>query len=149
MVQTHLDSTNLLNYKKNSYCVPSEINATEGPMHIPYRRYEQLLDSYEVESLTIVYQTLYPGVTLHIPMTHERFHELRVFSEMIVSLKSKGNHSSAVCANWAGVRGNLTTNNALLRVGLVYYFIHAIRLPLSAIYRVKESGAYFCSSVLA
>ena len=74
LVQTHVDSSNLLDYKKNSYCVTSEINATEGPMHILYRRYEQLLDCYEVESLTTVYQTLYPGVLLHIPMAHERFH---------------------------------------------------------------------------
>ena len=78
-------------------------------MHPLHRRYEQLFDSHEVESITTVYQTLYPGLSLHTPMAHERFHELKVFSEIIVSQKSKGSHSSAVCANWAGVGGNLAT----------------------------------------
>ena len=36
-------------------------------------------DSDEVESLTTVYQALYPGIAFeHIPMVHERFHELQV-----------------------------------------------------------------------
>ena len=133
LVETHVDSSSLLDYKKNSCCSQSEINATEGPKHMLCRRYEQLFDSYEVESLTTVYQTLYLGVPLHIPMTHERFNELRVFNETFVSLKSKGSQSSAVCANWAGVGGNFATDNSILCVGLVQYFIrHAIRLPVSA-----------------
>ena len=100
LIQRHMDSSDLLNYKKISLCIPSEINATHGPM---YRRYERLFDSSEVESLTKVYQALYPCVALpHIPMVHEIFHELKLFNETIVSSKFKGNHSSTVCANWAG-----------------------------------------------
>ena len=61
-----------------------------------------------------------------------------MFGELFVSQKSKGNHSSAVCATWAGAGGNLTTDNAILRVGLVQYFIrHTIRLPVSASERVS------------
>ena len=133
LIQTHVDSSDLLNYKKSSFCIPSEINATEGPMYTLYRRYERLFDSSEVESLTKVYQALYPCVALpHIPMVHEIFHELKVFNETIVSSKSKGNHSSAVCANWAGVGGNLATTNAVVRVGLIQSFIrHTIRFPVS------------------
>lgn len=133
LVQTHVDSSNLLEYKKNSYCILSEVNATEGPMPMLYRKYEHLFDSYEVESLTTVYQTLYPGVSLHIPMRHERFHQLRVFGETFISLKSKGSQSSAVCANWAGVGGNIATANEVLRVSLVqYFFRHTILLSVSA-----------------
>ena len=54
LIQRHVDSSD---YKKSSLCIPSEINATQGPM---YRRYERLFNSSEVESLTKVYQALYP-----------------------------------------------------------------------------------------
>ena len=65
-------------------------------------------------------------------MVHEIFHELKLFNETIVSSKFKGNHSSAVCANWAGVVGNLATTNAVVRVGLIQSFIrHTIQFPVS------------------
>ena len=133
LLQTHVDSSDLLEYKKSSICIPSHVNATEGPMHILYRRYEGLFNPDEVESLGTVYQALYPDITFdHIPMVYESVRELRVFNETIVSSKSKGNYSSAVCANWAGVGGSLATNISVLRVGLIQYFIrHAIRHPVS------------------
>ena len=57
---------------------------------------------------------------------------LRVFNETVISSKSKGNHSSAVCANWAGVGGSLATNNYVPCIGLIQYFIrHTIRFPVS------------------
>ena len=89
----------------------SLIDAKEGPMHKLYRRYECVLQSDELESLTTVYQTLYPNAKLErIPMVHERFNTLEVFNSTITSDESKGKRSSAVCANWAGVGGNLTTD---------------------------------------
>ena len=102
-------------------------------MHMLYRRYEGLFNYDEVESLTSVYKALYPSIALeHISMVHERFHTLRVFNETVISAKSKGNHSSAVCANWVGVGGSLATNNYVLCVGLIQYFIrHTIRFPVS------------------
>ena len=133
LVQTHVDSSHLLDYKKSAYNVLSAINATESSIHILYRRYECLLDSSEVESLTTVYNTLYPSSSFHVPMTHERFHALRVFNELLVSQKSKGSQSSAICANWAGVGGHLATDNSLIRVGFILYFIrHTIRMPISS-----------------
>ena len=51
-----MDSSDLLEYKKNSVCILSQINATDNPMHILYRRYEGLFYSDEVESLTSVYK---------------------------------------------------------------------------------------------
>ena len=133
--QSHVDSSSLLAYKKSSICTLPEVDATQGPMYVLYRRYEGIFDSSDIESLTTVYQTLYSGVTFkHIPMTHEQFHELRVFNEIFISSRAKGNNSAAVCANWAGVGGNLvaTTNN-VLRVGLIQYFLrHVVRLPTSA-----------------
>ena len=133
LMQTHVDGSDLLNYKKNSICVPSQINAREGPMHKLYRRYESIFPSDELASLTTVYQALYPNTAFeHVPMVHERFHALEVFNEMVTSTESKGNHSSAVCANWAGVGGNLATDFSLTRVGIIQYFIrHAVRLPSS------------------
>ena len=65
-------------------------------------------------------------------MVHERFHALRVFNETVILSKFKGNHFSAMCANCAGVGGSLATNNYVVRVGLIQYFIkHAIRFPVS------------------
>ena len=32
-MQTHVNSSDLLEYKKSSFCVPSQINATEGPIY--------------------------------------------------------------------------------------------------------------------
>ena len=49
-----MDSSDLLEYKKNSVCILSQINATEGPMHMLYGRYEGLFYSDEVESITSV-----------------------------------------------------------------------------------------------
>ena len=37
-----------------------------------------------------------------------------------------------MCANWAGVGGNLATDFSIIRVGIIQYFIrHAVRLPSS------------------
>ncbi len=64
--------------------------------------------STEVESLRSVYRKLYPGMVInHIPMVHERFYDLKVFHEKFLSARAKGSHSSAVCAYWAGLNGNI------------------------------------------
>jgi hypothetical protein len=127
LMQTHVDSSSLLEYKTNSLCALGSIDATEGAMHKLYRSYEGLFDSDEIDSLTSVYHALYPGLRLeHLPMMHEKFH---VFNEVMSSSKARGSHSSAVCANWAGIGGSLTTNNSVLRVGIIQHFIrHAVRL---------------------
>ena len=67
-----------------------------------------------------------------------------VFNETVISSKSKGNHSSAVCANWAGVNGSLATNISVLRVGLIQYLIrHAIRFPASNTTESKKTNHIF------
>ena len=82
-MQTHVDGSDLLAYRKNSFCVPSLINAPESPMHKLYRKYESVFQPDEMASLTAVYQTLYPNVIFEIvPMVHERFHVLEVFNEV-------------------------------------------------------------------
>ena len=66
-------------------------------------------------------------------MMHEKFQELHVFNEVISSSKARGSHSSAVCANWAGIGGSLTTNNSVLRVGIIQHFIrHAVQLDANS-----------------
>ena len=66
LMQTHVDSIDLLEYKKSSFCIPSQINSIEGPMHMLYRRYEGLFDPEEVESLTSVYKALILVLNFHI-----------------------------------------------------------------------------------
>ena len=66
-------------------------------------------------------------------MLHEKFQELHVFNEIISSSKARGSHSSAVCANWAGIGGMLTTDNSVLRIGIIQHFIrHAVRLDTNS-----------------
>ena len=55
-----------------------------------------------------------------------------MFNEVLTSAESKGNRFSAVCANWAGVGGNLAANISIIRVGIIQHFIrHAVRFPSS------------------
>ena len=130
MEQSHVDSLSLLDYKRNASCFLANIDASESTMHIIPRRYESFFDSDEISSLTAVYDVLYPGVKIR--MFHERFLELKVFNETFISLKSKGSHSSAICAYWAGIRGNISLSNDYLRVGVVqYFFRHTISIPTS------------------
>lgn len=69
----------------------------------------------------------------HIAMVHERFYEVKVFNERLRSVNSRGNHSSAICAYWAGVGGNLMGSQEYLRVGIVqYFFRHTISIPISS-----------------
>ena len=146
VMQTHVDSSSLLQYKKNSLCALASIDATESAMHALYRRYEGIFDSDEIHCLTCVYQTLYPGRQLkHIPMMHEKFQELQIFNEVVSSSRARGSHSSAICANWAGIGGSLTTNNTVLRVGIVQHFIrHAVQLDAdSKIYHIFARVFWF------
>ena len=106
LMQTHVDGSDLLEYRKNSFCVPSLRNAAESISCI-----ESVFQPDEMASVTAVYQILYPNVIFEtVPMVHERFHVLEVFNEVLSSAESKGNCSTAVCANWAGVGGNLAAN---------------------------------------
>ena len=66
-------------------------------------------------------------------MVHERFYDLKVFNERFLSVKSRGVHSSAIVAYWAGVGGNIEDSNEHLRVGIVqYFFRHTIKLHTSS-----------------
>lgn len=116
--QSYMDSQHLLDLKKNASCPVFDIDASDsGINYNVHRRYEAYFDSDEVALIRSVYEVLYPGKMIgHIPMFHERFHELKVFNEMFLSVKSRGNHSSAVSAYWAGVGGNLLLSCFMLEL---------------------------------
>ena len=97
--QSHVDSLSLLKYKANASSLLDDIDATECAMHIIPHRYENFFNSPEVASLTAVYKSLYSTLEIqHIPMVHERFYELKIFNERLGLTKSRGGHSSAICA---------------------------------------------------
>ena len=69
----------------------------------------------------------------HIPMVHERFSDLNIFHERFLSTRAKGGHSSAVCAYWAGLNGNILATNNQVRVGVIQYFLkHTLSVPTSS-----------------
>ena len=78
-------------------------------------------------------------------MFHERFLKLKVFNESFRSAKSKGSHSSAICACWAGIRGNILQKNDYLRVGVVqYFFRHTISIPTSTTQCKRVTHFFAC-----
>lgn len=131
--QSQVDSLDLLEYKKSCTSTLSNIDASEGLMYTCSRKYEALFNSIEVESLTSVYSTLYPGLMMrHVPMVYERFHELKTFNQTFLSVGARGNHSSGICAYWAGINGKILTTCEHLRVGIIQYFIrHTISVSTS------------------
>lgn len=131
--QSHVNSLDLLEYKKNSNCNISYIDACESSFHTCSHRCEAIFNYTEVESLASVYRKLYPTTLIsHTPMIYERFYELKVFNERFLSAKARGNHSSAICAYWAGINGNVLATCDHLRVGVIQYFIrHYISVPTS------------------
>ena len=78
---------------------------------------------------------LYPDIVIdHIPMIYEQFNELKVFNEMFTSKRSKGNHSSIICAFWAVIGGNIASECNQIRVGTIEYFVrHSVRVPTSPV----------------
>lgn len=132
--QSHIDSQDLLEYKKSCTCNLSDIDASESTVHTFSRRFETLFNCIEVVSLKSVYGKLYPGVVIsHVPMVHERFYDLKVFHEKFLSTRAKGSHSPAVCAYWAGLNGNISDTCDQLRVGIVQYFLrHTVSISTSA-----------------
>lgn len=78
-------------------------------------------------------------------MVYERFYELKVFNERFLSVKARGNHSSAVCAYWAGINGNILATCEHLRVGVLQYFIrHTINVPTSVTQFKRVSHVFAC-----
>jgi len=66
-------------------------------------------------------------------MRYEYFHRLKVFNEAYSSVKAKGNRSSAICAYWVGVGGEISSNFDTLRVGLIQYFVkHTVCITASS-----------------
>lgn len=66
-------------------------------------------------------------------MRYEYFYRLKVFNEAYSSVKAKSNHSSAICAYWAGVGGEITSDLNTLRVGLIQYFVkHKVCITASS-----------------
>ena len=107
----------------------------------------------EVAKLGQVCELLYKDhIINHIPMIHERFHEVKLFNKLYQSIKSRGNHSSVICAYWAGTSGKLleSDDELYLQVG----FFDTIQLsdtsePISHIfvkvhwYQKHWRGNYF------
>ena len=102
--QFHIDSLCLLNYKKSSTSDISCIVASQNIMHnniIYFRKREAIFSRDDIKYITSVYKMLYPDIVIdHIPMIYEQFNELKVFNEIFTSKRSKGNHSSIICAFW-------------------------------------------------
>lgn len=144
--QSHIDSLDLLEYKKNCTCDLSIIDASESIMHTYSHRHEAIFNHTEVEYLISVYGKLYPGVIInHVPMIHERFHNFQVFNQRYLSDKTRGSHSSAVCAYWAGINGGILATCEHLRVGVIQYFVrHTISIPTSLTQFKKVVHVFAC-----
>ena len=76
-------------------------------------------------------------------MFHERFYEVNVLGERLLSKRSKGNHSAAICAYWPAIGGNVSLTCDMLRVGVVQYFLrHTIAIENSSQERRKASHIF-------
>ncbi len=72
-------------------------------------------------------------------MVYERFHELKTFNQTFLSVGARGNHSSGICAYWAGINGKILTTCEHLRVGIIQYFIrHTISVYLLQKHNSRE-----------
>ena len=131
--QTHIDTFSLLEYSKNATCSIPNIDGRENIQQKIVKRYEMHFNHIQVKWLTEVYQYLYPLATInHVPMVHERLHEVTVLGERFASRLAKGKHSAAVCAYWPHLGGTITTSNDQLYIGIVqYFFRHSVKLTRS------------------
>lgn len=75
-----------------------------------------------------MYHELYPNDIIdHVPVTMEVFSGVSVLGEKYISIKTKGNHSSCVVANWSSTAdGNkslmYTTGSDSYHAGEILYF---------------------------
>lgn len=134
--QSHIDIYKLIDYQSNSRCSISNINATENVCQVISTRYEKFLNPSGMAHITVLYNLLYPDKTIsHIPMQYEKFFEAQILHEVFISQHKRGNRSSAICAYWSGVGGNINhaSSQPQLRVGIVEYFLrHTISIKTTA-----------------
>ncbi len=117
--QTHIDSFSLLEYNKNATCPIANIDGRDNIKQSVAKRYEVHFNHIQVAWLTEVYKRLYPLATInHVPMVHERFHEVTVLGERFASKSVRGRHSAAVCAYWPRLGGNISTMSDLYVVSV-------------------------------
>ena len=100
-----------------------------------------------MSSIQAVYKELYPSRQIsHVPMRCEVFQDIEVLGEKLTSSKCKGDASSYVIAQWAGLGGRISHRSS--RVGKVLCFVrHAIALDetetgLQASKRLKTSHIF-------
>ena len=134
--QSHVDVYKLIDYQSNSRCSISNIDATENVCQVISTRYEKFLNPTEMVHITAVYNLLYPDKSIsHIPMLYEKFFETQILHEVFISQHKRGKRSSAICAYWSGVGGNIiqASSQPQLRVGIVEYFLrHTISIKTTA-----------------
>ena len=145
--QTHVESFSLLEYNRNATCPIADIDGRENVKQKIAKRYEVHFNHIQVTWLTEVYKHLYPSATInHVPMVHERFHEVSVLGERFASKSAKGKHSAAVCAYWPRLGGSISTTCDQLYVGIVqYFFKHSVKLTKSGSLNFEKVNHIFAN----
>ena len=124
------DSTLLLKYEQNLFCLPAAVCATKLTCHtiIPPLR-EKFLSEDLRDNLHSTYSILYSSESVqHVPMRYEEFSQIEIFGQVFTSLKSRSRRSCVIMAIWPSVTGaivNRTCNSEDIRVGEIeYFFVH-------------------------
>lgn len=125
------DSKQLYNYEKNLLSLPSALCAIKLDCQIiipPLR--ENFFGEPVRNFLHQMYSVLYGEQAVdRVPLRYEEVTQLKVFGDLLTSLKSRSKSSTAIMATWRGLNGKIVrrSNSEDVRVGVVEYF--AVHLP--------------------